>query len=423
MCDTLIKRDESSFLFGKNSDRSANEPNLYLFIKGQVQTSKVLETTYIQIPQALKTFDVLLVQPSWMWGAEMGINQYGVVIGNEAIFTKTKPPKKPALLGMDLLRLALERSISAKDAINCMISLLETHGQGGNGGFDRHLHYDNTFIVADSANAFVLEMIGSMWAYKQIHDHANISNRIFLLSTVDQSSLQNQAFSKSTSNPLFTFFSGSSARYQTIHCELENETIQSTADLIQLLSSHQESDVSTLYTKGSSKSVCMHKSLLGDHTTASMIVNADIVQTTIWLSNGSTPCLSLYLPTYFGVVSSCVFDNKQDALDYWLKREFIKRAIYAKQINQESYLKKRNELQKMFLLEEESLRLKGATLEEYAKFQEQCGLLEQAWVEELLISIGHQDVTSLPLPRRWKKLSLRLGKHVFERFYRKRNQE
>jgi len=42
----------------------------------------------LTVPQILETAQVLLCQPFWMFGAEMGANEYGVVIGNEAIFTK-----------------------------------------------------------------------------------------------------------------------------------------------------------------------------------------------------------------------------------------------------------------------------------------------------------------------------------------------
>jgi len=41
-----------------------------------------------------------------MWGAEMGANEHGVCIGNEAIYTKmaSDEDKEEKLLGMDLVR-------------------------------------------------------------------------------------------------------------------------------------------------------------------------------------------------------------------------------------------------------------------------------------------------------------------------------
>lgn len=41
-----------------------------------------------------------------MWGAEMGANEHGVCIGNEAIWTKLNGPgdNDEKLIGMDLVR-------------------------------------------------------------------------------------------------------------------------------------------------------------------------------------------------------------------------------------------------------------------------------------------------------------------------------
>jgi len=48
-----------------------------------------VQCTYIQISQITHTFAVILSKPRWMWGAEMGANEHGIVIGNEAWVLET----------------------------------------------------------------------------------------------------------------------------------------------------------------------------------------------------------------------------------------------------------------------------------------------------------------------------------------------
>lgn len=67
-------------------------------------TSFCLQCTYIQIPQVERTHAIVLSKPAWMWGAEMGANDQGVCIGNEAVWTRETVNAEEALLGMDLVR-------------------------------------------------------------------------------------------------------------------------------------------------------------------------------------------------------------------------------------------------------------------------------------------------------------------------------
>ena len=70
----------------------------------------------------------------------------------------------PALIGMDLVRLGLERARSAAEAVDVLTGLLETYGQGGIADAAHNEAYDSSFLVADPTQAFVLETAGSDYA-------------------------------------------------------------------------------------------------------------------------------------------------------------------------------------------------------------------------------------------------------------------
>ena len=98
MCDTLIATKLATTnniaVFGKNSDRPPNEgQHLAYFPAATYAAGSSLKCTYIEIPQVQKTNAVLLSKPFWMWGAEMGVNEHGLVIGNEAVFSKIPATK------------------------------------------------------------------------------------------------------------------------------------------------------------------------------------------------------------------------------------------------------------------------------------------------------------------------------------------
>lgn len=181
MCDTLVARGETTasgaMLFAKNSDREANEAQYPLFVPAATHEKGArLRCTYIDIPQAARTHAVLLSRPFWMWGAEMGTNEHGVTIGNEAVHAKIAPSPTPSLIGMDLLRLGLERGRDAEEALDVITSLLEKYGQGGNCAHKGRFEYHNAFIIADATDAFVLETVGREWAVERVAARRSISN-------------------------------------------------------------------------------------------------------------------------------------------------------------------------------------------------------------------------------------------------------
>lgn len=190
MCDTMVSITEDGVLFAKNSDRDANESQFLHWIPardhptGGSDPSTRAYCTWIDIPQVVHTHALLLSRPWWMFGAEMGANSHGVVIGNEAVFTRELRRRRklghdaPGLLGMDMLRLALERADTAEGAVEVIVGLLEAYGQSGSCSHDRPgFTYDNSFIVADPGGAIVLETAGRSHATEIVrHGGRSISN-------------------------------------------------------------------------------------------------------------------------------------------------------------------------------------------------------------------------------------------------------
>ncbi len=183
MCDILVALGNStkdgSVIFGKNSDRPYMEAQLITYMpRTKYSKGEEVKCTYISIPQVSETAAIILSQSWWMWGAEMGVSEHGVAIGNEAIYT-LEPLKRIGLLGMDLLRLGLERGKTAKNALEIITNLLEKHGQGGGCAYrDPSWLYHNSFIIADPNEAYVLETADKWWIVEKVKDVKSISNEI-----------------------------------------------------------------------------------------------------------------------------------------------------------------------------------------------------------------------------------------------------
>lgn len=414
MCDTLVRMRPEGPLFGKNSDRSPNEPNLVLFFPAGKPAEKTVRCTYREIPQVSSTHAVLLVKPSWMWGAEMGANDCGVLIGNEAVFTHGSDKKTERLTGMDLLRLALERAEDAHSALETILGLLETYGQGGNCGFDKPFFYDNSFLIADRKEALVLETCGKRWVVRKVEECGNISNRLSLNGDFTlSSSEENLGFARNLSEPLFTLFSRSAERSRQAAEGLKSVPF-GTKEMLSLLQSHRTGDSRSLFTRGDVGSLCMHKSLLGDHTTGSFVADLGTAFDTFWITGSSTPCLSVFKPVHFGNVLPPVYADPKKSLEYWLQREWLIRAVFAGLVDESAYRKEIAELQVRFLAGNAELKKGKPTAAQLQDFTRKCHFEEQAMVNRHLDEIRKLKENPGALPPLWKSLTARLGKGVFE---------
>jgi len=182
MCDCLVALPSATAhgatLFAKNSDRPTHERQDLVWLPPRTDHGPTMCTHIGISPHRKPTMGVLASQPTWMWGVEMGVNEAKVAIGNERIFTTVDPRAyPPALTGMDLVRLGLERADTAESAVAVMVDLLERYGQGGTGLDISHSPYWSSFLIADPEQAWVLETSAASWASERVDTTRAISNR------------------------------------------------------------------------------------------------------------------------------------------------------------------------------------------------------------------------------------------------------
>jgi secernin len=302
-------------LFAKNSDRPVSEVQLIESIAAR-EPGGVLRTQYTTIDdRGAQAF--LGSRPAWLWGCEHGVNDRRVAIGNERVFTVDDPSlAQPALIGMDLVRLGLERGETAEQALDVMTDLLETHGQGGIADAANDEAYFSSFLIADPRSAWVLETSGRTWAAQPVVGGAAISNRISVGTEWTRGSADVR--------PGLTFDAWRDPKSWAaladirLACTLPAVTgadaVREPADLAALMRHHGDrpwgrpggdpSDVSGLPQEqlgpnAEGFSVCMH--LRGYQATAASMICELTADTDAplraWVAPGS-PCVSVFVPVF-----------------------------------------------------------------------------------------------------------------------------
>ncbi|MBD3195589.1 MAG: peptidase U34 [Candidatus Lokiarchaeota archaeon] len=443
MCDTIVALGNStkdgSVLFGKNSDREPNEAHNILYLpRKQHASDSEIECTYIKIPQVEETFEILLLKPWWMWGCEMGSNEFGVTIGNEAVWSK-EPYRDNGLLGMDLMRLALERSENAKKALEIIIELLSKYGQGGACGYtDKKLKYHNSFIIADPTEAWVLETADKFWIAEKVRDIRSISNTLTIGKEYDliHPELINHAIKKGYCDtehdfnfaecfiPRFNIkqigAKGNVRKECTMNRLKQLKGKITPQFLMEILRNHNiklsEKDHWDP-SKGSMKSPCMHYTsfITPSQSTGSHIAHLKKDIQVHWVTGTSAPCTSLYKPFFFpngGLqLNQEVSEKHYNHNSLWWRHEKLHRLIlmdYQKRLNM--IRPERNKLEARFHKDVKDV-ISGNKENEQEKMHQiatEAFNISFKKIDEWINQIKDLDIENKPnyfYRRRWKKLN------------------
>jgi hypothetical protein len=324
-----------------------------------------------------------------MWGAEMGANEHGVVIGNEAVFTRHRVPRT-GLLGMDLLRLTLERSASAEEAVQVLVTLLEAHGQGGRGGFeDPGLWYHNSFLIADPRRAWVVETSGREHAEEQVTGGVRSISNVLTIPAFRKTHLGFVGAVKSRV--------AVADRRRCRSAELATGAL-AVRDLIAVLRDHGSgaNGPSYRWLNGTHGGVCMHGGGAVAHavTTASWVSELGPDGNHHWVTGSSGPCISLFKPVRVDQpldLGPFPADRADESL--WWRHERLHRR----------YLRHPASLGPLFLPERDQIEARWVQEppEPSEAFAEWEGALSR-WTD-VVGAATHRDVRPTSARRYWKK--------------------
>ncbi|MGD8607348.1 MAG: carcinine hydrolase/isopenicillin-N N-acyltransferase family protein [Myxococcales bacterium] len=398
----VVVPEQGPVWFAKNSDR---EPSEAQFV--ECHDDSAAQGLPLGLPLDSARLRTIVSRPAWMWGCEMGVNEHGLAIGNEAVFTKIPVPKS-GYTGMDFQRVVLTNNRTADEALEHLIELTEQLVQGGVMGHRHHrFRYHSSFLIADPTTAWVLETAGHYWAAKRVRGVATISNALTIEDDFDLihtgaypsarergwvKSAKGFGFASAFSNPVMSVLAGAPVRRSCTAHSLAGVVEPNARSFIAALTDHGAVEPG----KGlRSESPCAHASWLptrtAAQTTASVIARLASDGPSVWATGTSSPCLSVFKPAPFDsdlLSPRPIADARFDERELWWAHERLHRACLA------SYRARR-----------------VAFAEELERFQDDCLSTSadparawrehRAFVDEWLARALEVEASPMPLPSRW----------------------
>jgi secernin len=282
---------------------------------------------------------------------------------------------------MDLLRLGLERGKSAKEALEIITDLLEKYGQGGGCAYDDPgWMYHNSFIVADSKEAHVLETADNWWIVEKVKSVRSISNGITIRGKGDirRNGIITHAIEKG-------------------YCKDDNDF-----DFAYTFSGFSVSATPSPYSRGGKSTILLNKNIgnitpqmmmdfLREHqagicmhgsfeSTGSQVshLKKDLKNSVHWFTGGSLPCLNVFKPYIFPAEGqNFIKPGPYSEINpdwFWTRhKEFIKpeRQIYLDQLAQ---------IEKRLIIEEKAIANLATSRSENEYLSKYINLNKKAWL-------------------------------------------
>ena len=324
-CDTMVALPGATAngqtVFAKNSDRPAGECQpLVMRPTKRHASGSIANCQFVDVEQAPVTYRHVGSRPWWCYGYEHGFNGHQVVIGNESLPSRLGHAPDARLIGMEVLRLALERARTAGEAVDVITGLVSRYGQGKFDNSEGVRTYDNIYLVADPTEAYVVEAVSFEWAVKRVNGFGSISNVGMLGNDADRVSESAPQFAKDmglwdpAGGSPFTFtgaFGDTGAAASGIARQCRSETllgqrnggidVRTMMSVISDHSSGENPDEPFVEDVEGDVSLCVHRRGPNPASTAASVVAdlcADGSRLPVYWCGMYSPCMTLFQPVF-----------------------------------------------------------------------------------------------------------------------------
>lgn len=300
---------DGSTIIAKNRDLSEYEVQwLYHSPRKTHPETVLLKLQYIEIPQINLTWGwVGSKSYTKKWGVGMGINEWGVVVGDNDAPTREPLEGDNGLHDNDICRLILERSRTAYEGMRLTGELIEKYG---------HSYIGQIYCIADPNEIWIVECAGHHWAAVKLSDGIAIrANQYQITNEWEAGSVDLVEYAIDmdwcNSRADFNFaecysklgypYKSSQTRLDRVEDLLKDENGDITKeDMMKILSDHYEG--TNMYKGAHDNS--MYRTICNIRTVSSMVAqlqpSTPSEKQVMWFCMMS-PCISLYTPVFSNV--------------------------------------------------------------------------------------------------------------------------